>query len=186
MSIARTGNAARDAIQVHTPAGYVADRWDLEVLQTLVRIFSALRPCHSSAPPSAPNLGRALSLVRPHVPTLLGVSDAMRTVREAIDRLADTDFSVLIEGESGTGKELVARALHERSRRHRGPFIAVNCAALTPTLLEAELFGIEDRTATGVQGRAGKFELAHGGTLFLDEIADLSKRAQAALLRAVQ
>jgi two-component system response regulator HydG len=107
-------------------------------------------------------------------------------VRERIERVAATDFAVLIEGESGTGKELVARQIHELSRRRRGPFVAVNCAAIVETLLEAELFGIEDRTATGVRGRRGKFEHAHEGTLFLDEISDLSAAAQAKLLRAIQ
>jgi two-component system response regulator HydG len=91
-----------------------------------------------------------------------------------------------IGGESGTGKELVARQLHRLSRRHRGPFVAVNCAALVESLLEAELFGIEDRTATGVRGRRGKFEHADGGTLFLDEVSDLAPSAQAKLLRAIQ
>jgi transcriptional regulator with PAS, ATPase and Fis domain len=92
----------------------------------------------------------------------------------------------LIEGESGVGKELVARQIHDLSPRRDGPFVAVNCAAIVETLLEAELFGIEDRTATGVRGRIGKFEHAHGGTLFLDEVADLSASAQAKLLRAIQ
>jgi transcriptional regulator with PAS, ATPase and Fis domain len=110
----------------------------------------------------------------------------MQAVRERIERVAQTDFTVLIEGESGTGKELVARQLHELSRRRQGPFVAVNCAALVETLLEAELFGIEERTATGVRGRRGKFENAEGGTLFLDEISDLSLSAQAKLLRAIQ
>jgi transcriptional regulator with PAS, ATPase and Fis domain len=90
------------------------------------------------------------------------------------------------EGESGTGKELVARQIHERSRRRKAPFVAVNCAAIVETLLEAELFGIEERTATGVRGRRGKFEHAHEGTLFLDEVSDLSPAAQAKLLRAIQ
>jgi two-component system response regulator HydG len=107
-------------------------------------------------------------------------------LRQRIERVAATDFTVLIEGESGTGKELVARQIHELSSRRAGPFVAVNCAAIVETLLEAELFGIEDRTATGVRGRRGKFELADGGTLFLDEIADLSASAQAKLLRALQ
>jgi len=80
----------------------------------------------------------------------------------------------------------VARQIHELSRRRRGPFVAVNCAAIVETLLEAELFGIEDRTATGVRGRRGKFEHAHEGTLFLDEVSDLSSAAQAKLLRAIQ
>ena len=93
---------------------------------------------------------------------------------------------MLLEGESGVGKELVARQIHELSRRRNGPFVAINCAALVETLLEAELFGIEERTATGVRGRRGKFEAAEGGTLFLDEVSDLSPSAQAKLLRAIQ
>ena len=115
---------------------------------------------------------------------LIGSSEAIRRVRERIERVADTDFTVLIEGESGSGKELVARQVHELSRRRRGPFVAVNCAAIVETLLEAELFGIEERTATGVRGRRGKFEHAHEGTLFLDEVSDLSAAAQSKLLRA--
>jgi transcriptional regulator with PAS, ATPase and Fis domain len=117
---------------------------------------------------------------------LIGSSQAIHGVRERIERVAATDFTVLIEGESGTGKELVARQIHELSRRRKGPFVAVNCAAIVETLLEAELFGIEDRTATGVRGRRGKFERAHEGTLFLDEVSDLSPAAQAKLLRAIQ
>ncbi len=117
---------------------------------------------------------------------LIGGSPAMRALRERIERVAATDFTVLIEGESGSGKELVARQIHELSKRRRGPFVAINCAALVETLLEAELFGIEDRTATGVRGRRGKFEHAATGTLFLDEVADLSLSAQAKLLRAIQ
>lgn len=100
--------------------------------------------------------------------------------------MATTSFTVLVKGESGSGKELVARAIHEQSPRSKGPFVAVNCAALVESLLEAELFGIEDRTATGVRGRPGKFELADGGTLLLDEVADLSLPAQAKLLRVIQ
>jgi two-component system response regulator HydG len=116
----------------------------------------------------------------------VGTSPQAQTLRQQIDRLARTDFTVLIEGESGVGKEVAARQIHLWSRRARGPFVAVNCAALVETLLEAELFGIEDRTATGVRGRRGKFEQADGGTLFLDEVADLSPHAQAKLLRALQ
>jgi DNA-binding NtrC family response regulator len=117
---------------------------------------------------------------------LIGSSGIMHALRGRVERVALTDFTVLIEGESGTGKELVARQLHAVSRRRTGPFVAVNCAALVETLLEAELFGIEERTATGVRGRRGKFEHADGGTLFLDEISDLSLSAQAKLLRAIQ
>ena len=110
----------------------------------------------------------------------------MCRLRERIERVAATDFTALIEGESGSGKELVARQIHDLSARRREPFVALNCAAIVDTLLEAELFGIEDRTATGVRGRRGKFEHASGGTLFLDEVADLSPSAQAKLLRAIQ
>jgi DNA-binding NtrC family response regulator len=117
---------------------------------------------------------------------LIGASGIMQALRERVERVATTDFTVLIEGESGTGKELVARQIHELSRRRQGPFVAINCAALVETLIEAELFGIEERTATGVRGRRGKFEHADGGTLFLDEVSELSMAAQAKLLRAIQ
>lgn len=117
---------------------------------------------------------------------LIGSTAAMAALRDRVERVAVTDFTVLVEGESGTGKELVARHLHDLSRRKHGPFVPVNCAALVESLLEAELFGIEERTATGVRGRRGKFEHADGGTLFLDEVSDLSMTAQAKLLRAIQ
>ncbi len=117
---------------------------------------------------------------------IIGSSSGIRAVRERIERVAVTDFAVLIEGESGSGKELVARQIHDLSLRRNGPFVAVNCAAIVETLLEAELFGIEERIATGVRARQGKFEHAHEGTLFLDEVADLSPAAQAKLLRVIQ
>lgn len=117
---------------------------------------------------------------------IIGSTPAMQMLRLAIERIAATDFTVLLEGESGVGKELVAHQVHDLSRRRNGPFVAINCAALVETLLEAELFGIEDKTATGVRGRRGKFEHAEGGTLFLDEVSDLSLSAQAKLLRAIQ
>jgi two-component system response regulator HydG len=117
---------------------------------------------------------------------LIGSTPVMEALRSRIERVAVTDFTVLLEGESGVGKELVARQIHELSGRRQGPFVAINCAALVETLLEAELFGIEERTATGVRGRRGKFEHADGGTLFLDEVSDLSLSAQAKLLRAIQ
>ena len=110
----------------------------------------------------------------------------MKELRARLARIAETNFTVLVEGESGAGKELVAREIHAGGNRQRAPFVAVNCAALVETLLEAELFGIEDRIATGVKGRRGKFELADRGTLFLDEVADLAPSAQAKLLRVLQ
>jgi transcriptional regulator with PAS, ATPase and Fis domain len=132
--------------------------------------------------------GRSASRSRPadDAAPLIGSTTAMQDLRNRIERVALTDFTILIEGESGVGKELVARQVHELSRRHRGPFVAVNCAAVVESLLEAELFGIEERTATGVRGRRGKFENADGGTIFLDEVSDLSASAQAKLLRAIQ
>jgi DNA-binding NtrC family response regulator len=118
---------------------------------------------------------------------LLGVSPAMRALRDAVARAAGSAFPVLIEGESGTGKELVARALHRLSARRDRRWAAVNCAALTDELLEAELFGHVRGAFTGAVGpRVGLLEDAHEGTLFLDEVAELSPRAQAKLLRVLQ
>lgn len=117
---------------------------------------------------------------------LVGRSAVMVALRNRLDRIARTDFTVLIEGESGAGKELAASHVHFASPRAHGPFVAVNCAAIVETLIETELFGIEERTATGVRGRRGKFELAEGGTLFLDEVGDLAPAAQAKLLRVLQ
>jgi transcriptional regulator with PAS, ATPase and Fis domain len=117
---------------------------------------------------------------------LLGRSTVMRELHERIVRAARKNFIVLVQGESGSGKELVARRVHALSSRREGPFVPLNCAAIVESLLEAELFGIEERTATGVRGRRGKFEQADGGTLFLDEVSDLSSSAQAKLLRVIQ
>ena len=118
---------------------------------------------------------------------LRGRSKSMREVRGLVQRVAGTDATILIEGESGTGKELVARALHESGRRSAGPFIAVNCAALTDTIIESELFGHVRGAFTGaLADKPGRFELADGGTLLLDEIADLSPKGQADLLRVLE
>ena len=118
---------------------------------------------------------------------MLGVSSAIELVRQEIDAVAITDFPVLIFGETGVGKELVARAIHDGSRRREAPLIQVNCAALPEGVIESELFGHVRGAFTGaVANRAGKFELADGGTLFLDEIGELPLGAQAKLLRALQ
>jgi DNA-binding NtrC family response regulator len=119
---------------------------------------------------------------------LIGNSESMGRVRAMIEKVAETDATVLVRGESGTGKELVARELHERSsHRRRGSFVAVNCAALPSELIESELFGHEKGAFTGAAARRrGKFEQADGGTLFLDEIGDMSANVQAKLLRALE
>ncbi len=118
--------------------------------------------------------------------TIVGNSRAIVAVREMIGRVGPSTSSVLITGESGTGKELVARAIHESSPRSKGPFIAVNCAALPRDLAESELFGHVRGAFTGaLRDKPGYFELAGGGTLFLDEICELAPELQAKLLRAI-
>jgi two-component system, NtrC family, response regulator AtoC len=118
---------------------------------------------------------------------LLGDSEAMADVRDLIDRIADTDVTVLIRGESGTGKELVARTLFAVSPRRDKPFVKVNCAALPTELLESELFGYERGAFTGaIQHKPGKFEFANHGTMFLDELAEMSPALQAKLLQVLQ
>ncbi|MDX2282693.1 MAG: sigma-54 dependent transcriptional regulator [Bacteroidia bacterium] len=118
---------------------------------------------------------------------IIGRSPVMEKIQETIDRVAPTDARVLITGSNGTGKELVARWIHEKSRRAHGPLVEVNCAAIPSELIESELFGHEKGSFTGaVRQRIGKFEQANGGTLFLDEIGDMSLAAQAKVLRALQ
>ncbi|MBI1875293.1 MAG: sigma-54-dependent Fis family transcriptional regulator, partial [Acidobacteria bacterium] len=190
----------RGILSVHVPAalpqqmvsiealykvGHQPSDWDRQTARmladTAVMVFELERRAFRM-----PRGGRLLQTLGDAAAPLIGSSAAMQTLRARIERVANTDFTALIEGESGTGKELVARQLHALSPRHQGPFVPINCAALVESLLEAELFGIEDRTATGVRGRRGKFEHAEGGTLFLDEVSDLSMSAQAKLLRAIQ
>jgi hypothetical protein len=118
---------------------------------------------------------------------MIGSGKSLARIKETIDKVAPTDARVLITGENGVGKELVAKWIHERSRRHEGPMVEVNCAAIPAELIESELFGHEKGAFTSaVKQRIGKFEQASGGTLFLDEIGDMSLPAQAKVLRALQ
>jgi DNA-binding NtrC family response regulator len=118
---------------------------------------------------------------------LIGSGPGMRRVFEMIQKVAETDLTVLIRGESGTGKELVAQALHQRSPRRSRPFVAVNCAAISKELVESELFGHEKGAFTGADARRiGRFEAANGGTIFLDEIGDMAPETQAKVLRVLQ
>jgi two-component system, NtrC family, response regulator HydG len=179
--------ATRGVLEAAFDPGCRLGEWDFQVLTAATHLGALVLEIEHSRT----QLARA-GILNGHRPrpdataALIGSTDVMKSLRSTIERVAGTDFTVLLEGETGVGKELVARQIHEISRRRNGPFIAINCAALVETLLEAELFGIEDRIATGVRGRRGKFEHADGGTLFLDEVSDLSRSAQAKLLRAIQ
>lgn len=118
---------------------------------------------------------------------MVGISSQINAIKELIEKVAPTDAKVLITGENGSGKELVARWLHQKSKRANGPLIEVNCAAIPSELIESELFGHEKGSFTNALAqRKGKFELAEGGTLFLDEIGDMSSSVQAKVLRALQ
>ena len=158
------------------------DDWTCQLLEAAASVAGLLLETERLATTPAP----LTAAERDGAAPLIGSSDIMRLLRDRVERVANTNFTVLIEGDSGVGKELVARQIHGLGPRRQGPFVAINCAALVETLIEAELFGIEERTATGVRGRRGKFEYADGGTLFLDEISDLSMAAQAKLLRVIQ
>lgn len=121
------------------------------------------------------------------LPNIIGSSDKMQEVFKAVHKVAKNNVTVLLRGESGTGKELIAKAIHYESQRSKGPFVAINCAALPENLLESELFGYEKGAFTGaVSSKKGRFELADRGTIFLDEIGDISPAIQVKLLRVIQ
>jgi transcriptional regulator with PAS, ATPase and Fis domain len=159
-----------------------AQSW-LELAACLIAVWLRAQGGVASLPSSKDGEGPGLGTANDG---LIGSSDVMAALRERVCRFAPTDGAVLILGESGTGKELIARAIHRHGRRAHGAFLPVSCASLVSSLLEAEFFGIEEGTATGVKARKGKFELARGGTLFLDEVGDLSRKGQASLLRVLQ
>lgn len=165
--------------------GKFPGRRDSELLMRLLirmleqHLLGGTHPADSEGPIDYPGL-----VVPPDY--VYGRSEAMRRIYELMQTLAQGDLPVLIIGETGVGKEYLANILHDSSPRRRGPFVAINCAAIPSELLEAELFGIGEGVATGVSARKGRFQLAGGGTLFLDEIGDMSADLQAKLLRALQ
>src|SRR6266566_5223077 len=163
---------------------YIAKPFELDDLRLVVKnAFETIKLRRENQA-----LRRRIEIETSQRGALLGNSKPIQNVRSMIEKVADTDATVLVRGESGTGKELVARELHERSTtRSKGAFVAVNCAALPGELIESELFGHEKGAFTGAAARRrGKFEQANGGTLFLDEIGDMSANVQAKLLRALE
>lgn len=159
---------------------YLPKPFDLSALVTTVgQALEDSRKTDQPAPQPAGEDGDALPIV--------GRSPAMQDIYRVVARMTQTDLTVMIQGESGTGKELVARALHDFSRRKAAPFVAMNMAAIPRELIESELFGHEKGAFTGAVSRyQGRFEQAHGGTLFLDEIGDMPMEAQTRLLRVLQ
>ncbi len=157
---------------------YVPKPFDLTELVSIAK-RALSEPKNAAKAGNGEDLGEAMPLV--------GRSPAMQDIYRALARMMQTDLTVTITGESGTGKELVARALHDYGRRRKGPFVAINMAAIPRDLIESELFGHEKGAFTGAQNRAsGRFEQAEGGTLFLDEIGDMPMEAQTRLLRVLQ
>ncbi|MDR2307866.1 MAG: sigma-54 dependent transcriptional regulator [Paucimonas sp.] len=173
---------------------YIAKPFDHdEMLQAVARILRDRQEAPAPAPNAEPRVataagnGKAASTPANGEIGIIGSCPPMQEMFVKIRKVAPTDSNVLIQGESGTGKELVARALHNLSRRAKAPMISVNCAAIPETLIESELFGHEKGAFTGASaGRAGLVEAADGGTLFLDEIGELPLEAQARLLRVLQ
>ncbi len=171
---------------------YLLKPLDVEKVQDLVeraletrRLMQAPVHLHETAATAAGELSKGLASTDGDA--LVGRSPQMLEVYKEIGRVAAQDVTVLIRGESGTGKELVARAIYQHSKRKDAPFLAVNCAALTETLLESELFGHEKGAFTGADRRhIGKFEQCNGGTIFLDEIGDMSPLVQSKVLRMLQ
>ena len=173
---------------------YIAKPFDHdEMLQAVARILRDRQTVQSIQADRTANAAKSAGSDKSAVDNsngeigIIGSCGPMQDLYSKIRKVAPTDSNVLIQGESGTGKELVARALHNLSRRAKAPMISVNCAAIPETLIESELFGHEKGAFTGASaGRAGLVEAADGGTLFLDEIGELPLEAQARLLRVLQ
>jgi DNA-binding NtrC family response regulator len=181
-------NTVRNAVEAMKlgAVDYLNKPFDVEELTT--------RIVHTLDRPDKEALGRVVVGETKKAPNpaadfgpMVGKSQLMRDIFQRIEQVAGHDATVLITGESGTGKELVARQIHDLSKRKKGPFIAINCAAIPETLIESELFGHEKGAFThAIEKRIGHFELANGGTLFLDEIGELSLPVQVKMLRFLQ
>jgi len=176
LSALREARLIRDAI-LGGAVDYIVKPYELKELVGTLRTAVSGR---DSRRQSAEALGETL------LSALLGEHPLMKEVKQLVARYAPSDSPVLVQGESGTGKELVARSLHDASRRREAPYVALNCGALPEALLETELFGSEKGAFTDAVSRPGSFERANGGTLFLDEIGDMSLPAQARLLRVIE
>ena len=178
------GGSIRTAMDAIHQGAFDYLAWPSENEQILRSVRQALD--HQALVASDPAIRQRLKK-REDVDLFVGRSQAIRDVQRLIEQVAPTDVTVLIQGESGTGKEMVARSIHEKSRRKDHPFVPVNCAALPEALIESELFGHVRGAFTGaIADKPGRFELARGGTLFLDEIGDLSRLGQADLLRVLE
>jgi DNA-binding NtrC family response regulator len=153
----------------------------IDLNRLLITLKNALEKC------SLVTETKTLKLKVAHKSEIVGESNAIKMVLDDIEKVAPSEARVLITGPNGSGKELVAKAIHEKSARNKGPMVEVNCAAIPSELIESELFGHEKGAFTSaIKQRIGKFEQANGGTLFLDEIGDMSLSAQAKVLRALQ
>jgi Nif-specific regulatory protein len=166
---------------------------DLQLLKMVATLMGQALLLHRSVSAAHTSLQdevrRMHKVLKPNqqIDQVMGISRPMQSIFDQVHQVAPARTTVLLRGESGTGKEVIARAIHNLSPRKREAFVRVNCAALTESLLESELFGHEKGSFTGAQGqRKGRFELSHGGTLFLDEIGDISPSFQAKLLRVLQ
>lgn len=178
------GGSIRTAMDAIHQGAFDYLSWPAENEQILRSVRQALD--HQALVANDPAIRQRLKK-RKDVDIFVGKSPAIRSVQRLIEQVAPSDVTVLIQGESGTGKEMVARAIHEKSRRKEAPFVPVNCAALPEMLIESELFGHVRGAFTGaIADKPGRFELARGGTLFLDEIGDLSRLGQADLLRVLE
>jgi DNA-binding NtrC family response regulator len=171
----------------HGASDFLVKPFSMEALDSALSRVQIVERLSMAPPPTMPERAPIAEWRALYAPDILGRDPSLMRVFGMIERVADTDCSVLVTGESGTGKELIARALHDMSNRRGQPFMAVNCAAIPESLLESELFGHSRGAFTGAQNaRPGRFAAADGGTIFLDEIGEMPVGLQAKILRLLQ